>query len=115
MIELLLESGAARVQLHAFDGRFSTAEPAVEAGYLFSVPPSVVRSRQKQKLVRRLPLSALLVETDSPVLAAVPGRRNEPAEAVTALMAIADLKGVSVKEVAEATERNTARLYRMDG
>ena len=44
-VSLLLERGARRVQLHAFDGKLSSALPAVEAGYFFSVPPSVVRSR----------------------------------------------------------------------
>ena len=80
-VALLLESDAAQVQMHAFDGKASAALPAVEAGFFFSIPPSVIRSRQKQKLVRHLPLSCLLVETDSPYLAPVPhrGRRNEPA------------------------------------
>jgi TatD DNase family protein len=40
VIELLLERGVRRVQLHAFDGRAVTAEPAVEAGFFFSMPPS---------------------------------------------------------------------------
>jgi TatD DNase family protein len=66
-IALLRERGASRVQLHAFDGKAASALPAVEAGYFFSIPPSVVRSPQKQKLVKRLPLSCLIVETDSPV------------------------------------------------
>jgi TatD DNase family protein len=111
VIELLLDKGASRVHLHAFDGKPGTAMPAVEAGYLFSIPPSVVRSRQKQKLVRRLPLECLMVETDSPVLGPVPDVRNEPAHAAMAVRAIAELKGIPEEEVAEATRENTRRLY----
>ncbi len=110
-IALLLERGARRVLLHAFDGRVSKARPAVEAGYFFSVPPSVVRSTQKQKLVERLPLSCLLLETDSPVLGADPLARNEPAEVVVSLRAIADIKGVPVPEVARVTTENACRLF----
>lgn len=111
-IETLLQRGASRVQMHAFDGRAASALPGVEAGFFFSVPPSVVRSRQKQKLVRRLPLECLLLETDSPVLGADPETRNEPASAVLSLRAIAELKELSVGAVREAVEANTARLYR---
>lgn len=110
-IDFLLKLGATRVQLHAFDGKASSAMPAVEAGYFFSIPPSVVRSEQKQKLVRRLPLSSLLVETDSPVLGPVPKERNEPANATIAAKGIAELKGLTVDEVAEAVAENTRRLY----
>jgi len=110
-IALLIANGATRVHLHAFDGRAATALPAVEAGYFFSVPPSVVRSEQKQKLVRRLPLSCLLVETDSPVLGPAPHERNEPANIRVALKAIADLKGVSEADAASAIRENTSRLY----
>lgn len=111
VIDLLLELGARRVQLHAFDGKASSALPAVEAGFHFSIPASVVRSEQKQKLVRRLPLDRLLLETDSPVLSPVPGERNEPANAALALAKIAELKGLPAVEVAEAIAANTARLY----
>jgi TatD DNase family protein len=110
-VDLLLETAAAKVQLHAFDGKFGAALPAVEAGYFFSIPPSVVRSEQKQKLVRNLPLSCLLVETDSPVLGPAPQERNEPANAFIAVQAIAELKGVSETEVMEAVAENTRRLY----
>ena len=110
-IDLLRERGATRVQLHAFDGRAARAEPAVEAGYFFSVPPSVVRSPQKQKLVRRLPLSCLLLETDSPVLGPDRDQRNEPANAVVSLRAIAEIKGLPVSAAAAAVRENTARLY----
>jgi TatD DNase family protein len=107
----LLVCGAKRVQLHAFDGKSSAAMPAVDAGFYFSVPPSIVRSEQKQKLVRRLPLSCLLLETDSPVLGPLPKERNEPAQALTAARCVAELKGIQVEEAIEAMTENTRRLY----
>lgn len=110
-VELLLEHGAQKVLLHAFDGKAASALPAVEAGYFFSIPPTVIRSRQKQKLVKQLPLSCLLVETDSPVLGPSAGERNEPANAVISLDAIAELKKVSQAEVIEAVFNNTLRLF----
>ena len=110
-IDLLIKAGAARVQMHAFDGRASTARPAVEAGYFFSIPPSVVRSRQKQKLVKQLPLTCLLVETDSPVLGPEPAVRNEPANLMLSLQAIAAIKSLPIQAVMEAVAANTTRLY----
>lgn len=110
-IALLLENEAIRVQLHAFDGKAGAALPAVEAGYFFSIPPSVTRSRQKQKLVKQLPLACLLIETDSPVLGPFPNERNEPANLSLSIKAIAELKGVSEAEVIAAVSENTERLY----
>jgi len=110
-VTLLLESDASRVQMHAFDGKASAALPAVEAGFFFSIPPSVVRSRQKQKLVKHLPLSCLLVETDSPVLGPEPKERNEPANVIVSIQAIAELKNINESEVIEAVAENTKRLY----
>jgi TatD DNase family protein len=111
VVSLLLETAAAKVQLHAFDGKLSAAMPAVEAGFFFSIPPSIVRSEQKQKLARRLPLSCLLLETDSPVLGPNAQERNEPANAPVALRMIAELKGITAAEVIEAVHNNTRRLY----
>lgn len=110
-IELLLKHNAKKVQLHAFDGKASTALPAVETGFYFSIPPSIVRSRQKQKLVKHLPLSCMLVETDSPVLGPVPGGRNEPKHILKAIDNIADIKEITREEVMETTFHNTLRLY----
>lgn len=114
VIALLLEHGASRVQLHAFDGKPASALPGVEAGFFFSIPASVLYSRQKQKLVGRLPLDCLLLETDSPVMAPVRGERNEPANLVTPLRAIAEIKQLPVETVREAVVANTARLYGRD-
>ncbi len=110
-VALLLAEGAAKVQLHAFDGKASSALPAVEAGFFFSIPPSIVRSRQKQKLVKHLPLSCLLAETDSPVLGPDPNTRNEPANLPLAIRAMAEIKTIPEQAVAEAVSENAARLY----
>jgi TatD DNase family protein len=110
-VDLLTRSGARRVQMHAFDGKITTARPALEAGYFFSVPPSIVRSRQKQKLVRHLPLDCLLVETDSPVLGPDPHGRNEPVNLKVSVRAIAEIKAVPEERVIEAVVANTRALY----
>jgi len=110
-VAMLLDSGATRVQMHAFDGRASAALPAVEAGYFFSIPPSVSRSRQKQKLLKHLPLSCLLAESDSPVLGPDPSVRNEPANIIPAVKAIAEIKDIPFQQVVEAIRENTRKLY----
>ena len=67
--------------------------------------------QQKQKLVKKIPLSHILVETDSPVLGPDPNRRNEPANISTSIRAIAELKNISEHEVVEAVSQNTQKLY----
>jgi TatD DNase family protein len=111
-LSLLARCGASKVLMHAFDGRASYAKLAAEErGYLFSIPPSVVRSRQKQKLVRGLPLESLALESDSPVLGPEPGVRNEPANLVHAVACIAELKGVSEAQVRETTSAYALWLF----
>jgi TatD DNase family protein len=110
-IELLNERNAGSVLMHAFDGRASVALQGVEAGYFFSIPPSVVRSKQKQKLVRQLPLERILLETDSPVLGPTPQERNEPANLRVSLRSVAEIKGLAEEAVAEAVIENQKRLF----
>ncbi len=110
-VDLLLGCGARRVLMHAFDGKASHARRAAQAGYLFSVPPSVVRSDQKQKLVRQLPLESLCLESDSPVLGPDRDARNEPANLTHARDFIAQAHGVSAERVAEVTSGNARRLF----
>lgn len=110
-IAFLKQQGARYVLLHAFDGKTGTAAEGVKAGYFFSIPPSVVRSAQKQKLVRSLPLECLLLETDSPVLGPDPAARNEPMNVTVSCRAIASLKGISPEEVARITTENARRLF----
>ena len=110
-IAWLRENGARHVLLHAFDGKAATARAGLEAGYYFSVPPSIVRSPQKQKLVRHLPLEHLLLESDAPVLGPEKEVRNEPCNVWLSCQHIAAIKGVPVDEVARVTTANARRLF----
>jgi len=110
-IEVLESSGAERACLHAFDARAVHGERGARAGYLFSLGPSIVRSRVKQKLAPRLPDEALLLETDSPVLGPDPRRRNEPANLGLALKEISHLRSRDPGDLAAVIAENTARLF----
>ena len=113
-IELLRDCGARKVLMHAFDGRANYALAAVEAGFLFSIPPSIVRSPQKQKLVRRLPLEALLLESDAPVLGPDPKERNEPANLALTVESIAALKACDREKVIARTHENAHKLFALN-
>ena len=110
-IAWLQENGARHVLMHAFDGKAASARAGVEAGYYFSIPPSIIRSPQKQKLVRHLPLDHLLLESDSPVLGPDKDVRNEPCNVWLSCQHVAALKNVPIDEVAHATTANAKRLF----
>lgn len=110
-IAFLREHGAKRVLLHAFDGKAAAAMAGVELGYYFSIPPSIVRSQQKQKLVRHLPLDRLFLESDAPVLGPDPMARNEPKHIWIACEAIAQIKALPVEDIARITTENARRLF----
>ena len=65
-----------------------------------------------QEAARRAPLDRILVETDAPYLAPVPlrGKRNEPSFVVETARKVAELKGISMEQLAAATTKNFARL-----
>ncbi len=110
-LEVISSSGFGEVLMHAYDGKVGHAMRAAEEGIFFSIPVSVVHSGQKQKLVRRLPIESLMLETDAPALAPVRGDRNEPANVVYSARKIAELKRMDVEAVTETTSKNAAKLF----
>jgi len=112
-LEELFQAKAERVVMHAFDGSSSYAERGASKGYYFSVPPSIARSEQKQKMVRRLPLENLLLESDAPVLGPEKAVVNEPKNILVSAHWIAKLKNLSVDHVIEKTTLQACELLRL--
>ncbi|KAL0969810.1 hypothetical protein UPYG_G00232580 [Umbra pygmaea] len=110
-IHLLKEQGVEKVLLHAFDGKPSAAMEGVKAGFFFSIPPSIVRSEQKQKLVKQLPLESICLETDSPALGPEKQVRNQPKNISICAEYVSKIKGVPLDTVIEVTTQNALRLF----
>jgi len=111
-LELLAQYGAKKVSMHAFDGKAGYALEAFKAyGWIFSIPPSLVRSPQKQRLVRVLPLDALALESDSPALGPEPQSRNEPANLTLVVQNISEIKKESIETVQQVTTYNAQRMF----
>lgn len=111
VIAELVQCNVQRALLHAFDGRPVHALRAVQAGYCFSIPPSVARSEGFQKLLAALPLDCLVLESDAPALGPVAGETNVPANVAVCVEHIARVKGVKVEDVVQLTTENAQRLF----
>ncbi len=111
-IKVLLENKLYNAVMHAYDGSVGYAMEAAKYGIKFSIPPSVTYSLQKQKLVKKLGLEDLLLETDSPVLSPVKGERNEPANIVYSAKKIAEIKNVDFEKVVEVTTENALNVFK---
>jgi len=112
-LEVLLEEGYDRVLMHAFDGGSGWALRGVSRGFMFSIPPSVMRSQQKVKLVKCIPIEHLMVESDAPVLGPEPGKRNEPSNVVVSATKIAEIKKMDLNEVCEKLHSNSKDFFKL--
>lgn len=102
--------------LHCFTGSLEMARAAMALGFMISFSGIITfrNAAALREVVSEVPLERMLVETDSPYLAPVPhrGRTNQPQFVVHVAQAIADIKGVALADVAQATTANFYRLFR---
>lgn len=100
---------------HCFTESMTVAKAALELGFMLSFSGIVTFKNAKdlQEVAQWAPLDRMLIETDSPYLAPVPhrGKLNTPALVPHVAQQIAQLKGLTVQVVAEATRANFARLF----
>lgn len=116
-LEILREEGAKNLGgiIHCFSGDYSMANSCIDMGFYISIPGTVTfpKAVGLQEIVKKLPISRILIETDCPFLTPVPyrGKRNEPSFIRYVAEKIASLKGKSFEEVAEITSQNFRSLF----
>ncbi|MCX7207116.1 MAG: TatD family hydrolase [Proteobacteria bacterium] len=95
---------------HAFNGSVQQAEVFISLGFKlgFGGAMTYTGSQRIRKLARDLPLEALVMETDAPDIppAWLDRQRNQPAELVKMAVVLAELRGISLEELAAATSAN---------
>ncbi len=117
VIKMLREERAHEVGgvMHCFVEDWETASAALDLGFYISFSGIVTfkSATALQDVARKIPLSRLLVETDSPWLAPVPhrGRQNEPAFVRHTAEFLAKLRGETLAELALMTSQNFFELF----
>lgn len=106
---------ARRGVVHCYVSDWETAQMFLDLDYMISFTGIITFTKDEALLdvVRNIPLDRIMVETDAPYLTPVPhrGKRNEPWYVKFVAMKIAELKGLSFDEVAEATTHNAQTFF----
>lgn len=115
-LQLLEEASAGqplRGVIHCFSGSLSFAHRCLEMGLYLSIPGIITFAKSLQKVVKKLPLDRLLVETDAPFLAPHPhrGETNEPAFVRHTAEKLAKLLKKDPEEVGRVTTENARALF----
>lgn len=113
--DMIKASGLKRGVVHCFSGSAEMAEKYVELGFLIGIGGTVTfkNARRPVEVASQIPLESILIETDAPYLTPVPhrGKRNDSTYLVHVAQKIADIKNVSLEEVATTTTKNAKSLF----
>ncbi|OZA06918.1 MAG: DNAase, partial [Polynucleobacter sp. 24-46-87] len=119
-LRILKEEGADQIGgvMHCFTESTAVAKAAMEMGFFISFSGIVTFKSAKdlQETCKQVPLDRMLIETDSPYLAPIPyrGKTNEPAWVSKVGEFVANLKGVSVEELANKTSSNFFQCFQLN-
>jgi TatD DNase family protein len=116
MLRAARQSGPLRGVMHSFTGDVDGMRECVQLGLHISFAGMVTykKSEALREVAREVPAERLLIETDAPYLAPHPHRGerpNHPAMIVHTAACLAEVRGVSLEELAELTRRNTRDLF----
>jgi TatD DNase family protein len=119
IVDILREEDAQEVGgiMHCFSGSAEIAKECVDMNFYISLggPVTFKNAKKPKDVAKEIPLDRLLIETDCPYLAPHPhrGKRNEPAYVKLVAEQIAEIKEISIEEVARKTTDNAKRLFRI--
>ncbi len=100
--------------IHSFSGSYETACIYIKMGFLIGINGVITfKNCNLKDVVEKLDLGNIVLETDSPYLTPVPfrGKRNDPSHVFEIAEYIANLKGISLEELAKETNGNIARCF----
>ena len=104
--------------LHCFTETWEMAKAALDLGFYISFSGIVTFKSADvlREVVKKVPVDRILVETDSPWLAPVPyrGKQNEPQYVYEVAQTVADLKNMSLEQLAQTTTNNFLQLFKID-
>ena len=115
-IKLIAEHGKGKIKgiFHCFGGDERQARKIIELGFMLGIGGVVTyKNAGLARVLESVPLDALVLETDAPYLTPVPfrGKRNESSYLTYVVAKIAEIKGVSVEDVALATTNNSKKIF----
>ena len=114
-LAILREEGAPGGVFHCFTETDAVARAALDLGFYISFSGILTfkTAGELREVARFVPLERCLIETDSPYLAPVPyrGKVNSPAYVPFVARQMAEIKGLPVETIAEATTKNFERLF----
>jgi len=111
------EAKGLRGVLHCFSGDPEMAKEAMSMGFYISIagPVTFKNANRLREITSIIPDEYLLIETDAPYLSPVPmrGKRNEPSFLRYTAEVIAEIRGVTISDIARITTLNAKRLFRI--
>lgn len=99
---------------HCFTGTSTEAKRILDLGFYMGIGGVLTYKKSElPELVKNLPLTSLLLETDSPFLPPVPyrGKRNESAYLIEVVKKMATIRSESIEEIARITSSNARKLF----
>lgn len=108
------QNGDLKGIFHCFNGTLEQAYEIIDLGFYLGIGGVVTfKNAGVDKIVKELPLSSIVLETDAPYLAPVPyrGKRNESAYLSIIAEKIADIKEENIEIIAKATTQNALNLF----
>jgi len=104
--------------MHCFTENWPMAKAALDMGFYISFSGIVTFNSAKdlQAVAKKIPLDRMLIETDSPYLAPVPhrGKSNRPQYVPQVAECLAQLRGLTVQQIAKHSSDNFYRLFQAD-